>query len=244
MFRALAGAIGGYGEGRAIGCPIPKRMRHERHVGCSTWRQPLEASAEAGKQRGVASQLLQGCIADTNVALQAPEGHACTYDCSTVAPVELQSWHLVHASFGHGLQPSAGLLAVFELVVVGDLYAGLDVISVNRAYQPDQQPVTDITEIKSPQGKPYLCIVLDLNDQRIVGWSMEARQDRQRVIRAVQMAVWQRQGSDHVILYSDRGSQFRSGYYQEHLAASGLICSMSAAGHCGDNAACESFLDC
>ena len=61
------------------------------------------------------------------------------------------------------------------------------------------------------------------------------------VIRAVQMAVWQRQGSHPVILHSDRGSQFRSGDYQRYLTANGLVCSMSAVGHCGDNAACEGF---
>lgn len=61
------------------------------------------------------------------------------------------------------------------------------------------------------------------------------------VIRAVQMAVWQRQGGDEVILHSDRGSQFRSGNYQGYLAANGLTCLMSAVVHCGDNAACEGF---
>ena len=91
------------------------------------------------------------------------------------------------------------------------------------------------------QGKLCLCIVLDLFDQRVVGWSMHHRQDRQMVIRAVQMAVWQRRGSDPVILHSDRGSQFRSGDYQRYLAANELVCSMSAVGHCGDNAACEGF---
>ncbi|WP_459042051.1 DDE-type integrase/transposase/recombinase, partial [Stenotrophomonas sp. PSU-St19] len=62
------------------------------------------------------------------------------------------------------------------------------------ALEPETKWVTDITEIKTQQGKLYLCIVLDLYDQRIVGWSMHDRQDRQMVIRAVQMAVWQRQG--------------------------------------------------
>ncbi|MGE8270346.1 MAG: IS3 family transposase [Stenotrophomonas geniculata] len=109
------------------------------------------------------------------------------------------------------------------------------------ALEPETKWVTDITEIKTRQGKLYLCIVLDLYDQRIVGWSMHDRQDRQMVIQAVQMAVWQRQGSHEVILHSDRGSQFRSGDYQGYLAANGLICSMSAVGHCGDNAACEGF---
>ncbi|KRG78969.1 transposase [Stenotrophomonas ginsengisoli] len=95
------------------------------------------------------------------------------------------------------------------------------------------------TEIKTQQAKLYLYVVLDLFDQRIVGWSMHHRQDRQMVIRAVQMAVWQRQERHPLILHSDRGSQFRSGDYQDYLAANDLLCSMSAVGHCGDNAACE-----
>ena len=109
------------------------------------------------------------------------------------------------------------------------------------ALEPETKWVTDITEIKTSQGKLHLCIVLDLFDQRVVGWSMHHRQDRQMVIRAVQMAVWQRQGDHEVILHSDRGSQFRSGDYQRYLAANDLVCSMSAVGHCGDNAACEGF---
>ena len=109
------------------------------------------------------------------------------------------------------------------------------------ALEPETKWVTDITELKTRHGKLYLCIVLDLFDQRVVGWSMHHRQDRQMVIRAVQMAVWQRQGSHPVILHSDRGSQFRSGDYQRYLAANALACSMSAVGHCGDNAACEGF---
>lgn len=109
------------------------------------------------------------------------------------------------------------------------------------ALEPETKWVTDITEIKTDEGKLYLCIILDLFDQRIVGWSMHTRQDRQMVIRAAQMAVWQRRESHPVILHSDRGSQFRSGDYQHYLLANGLVCSMSAVGHCGDNAACEGF---
>ena len=107
------------------------------------------------------------------------------------------------------------------------------------ALAPETKCVTDIAEIETRQGKLYLGIVLDLYDQRIMGWSIHDRQDRQIVTRALQIAVRQRQGSDEVILHSDRGSQFRSRDYQGHLAANGLICSMSAVGHCGYNAACE-----
>lgn len=36
-------------------------------------------------------------------------------------------------------------------------------------------------------------------------------------------------------------AQFTSGDYQRFLKNSTLTCSMSAVGHCGDNAACEGF---
>lgn len=44
------------------------------------------------------------------------------------------------------------------------------------------------------------------------------------VLRAVEMAVWQCRGD-----------------YQRFLKCNALLCSMSAVGHCGDNAACEGF---
>jgi putative transposase len=74
-----------------------------------------------------------------------------------------------------------------------------------------------------------------------MGGSMHHRQDRHRVVRAVQMAVWQRSGSSEVILHSDRGGQFISGTSQKFLGGNALVCSMSAVGHCADNAACEGF---
>jgi len=109
------------------------------------------------------------------------------------------------------------------------------------ALEPETRWVTDITEIMTEEAKLFLCVILDLFSKLILGWSMHHRQDRWMVIRAVEMAIWQRQGEGSVILHSDRGSQFRSGDYQDFLKDNGLICSMSAVGHCGDNAACEGF---
>ncbi len=43
------------------------------------------------------------------------------------------------------------------------------------------------------------------------------------------------------MLHSDRGTQLTSGDYQRFLHGHNLICSMSAVGHCGDNAAAEGF---
>jgi putative transposase len=109
------------------------------------------------------------------------------------------------------------------------------------ALEPERKWVTDITEIATLEGKLFLCVVLDLYSKLVIGWSMHQRQDRHMVIRAVEMAVWQRQGGWSVILHSDRGCQFVSGDYQRFLNRNTLICSMSAVGHCGDNAACEGF---
>ena len=109
------------------------------------------------------------------------------------------------------------------------------------AREPETRWVTDITELKTSEGKLYLCVVLDLFSKLVIGWSMHHRQDRQMVIRAVEMAVWQRRGGWSVILHSDRGSQFRSSDYLHFLERNTLVCSMSAVGHCGDNAACEGF---
>lgn len=110
-----------------------------------------------------------------------------------------------------------------------------------EAPEPETKWVTDITEILTLEGKLFLCVVLDLFGKLVVGWSMHHRQDRHMVVRAVQMAVWQREGDHEVILHSDRGGQFISGTYQKFLGSNALVCSMSAVGHCADNAACEGF---
>lgn len=109
------------------------------------------------------------------------------------------------------------------------------------ALEPETKWVTDITEIKTHEGKLYLCVVVDLFSNLVIGWAMHHRQDRQMVLRAVEMAIWSRRGDQQVILHSDRGCQFTSDDYQRFLGKHLLVSSMSAVGHCGDNAACESF---
>ena len=106
---------------------------------------------------------------------------------------------------------------------------------------PNTKWVTDITYIRTAEHWLYLCVVLDLSSGLVVGWSMSPRQDRQLVVQAVLMAVWQRPWRTPVILHSDRGCQFTSEEYQRFLAAHHLTGSMSAVGNCADNAAAESF---
>ena len=110
------------------------------------------------------------------------------------------------------------------------------------ALEPNTTWVTDITYIRTAEGWLYLCVVVDLYNKAVVGWSMSARQTRDLVLKAVLMALWQRETHDEpVVLHSDRGTQFTSDDYQRFLRGHNLICSMSAVGHCGDNAAAEGF---
>jgi putative transposase len=110
-----------------------------------------------------------------------------------------------------------------------------------HAPAPNTKWVTDITYIRTVEHWLYLCVVLDLYSGLVIGWSMSPHQDRQLVIQAVLMALWQRPLRTPVILHSDRGCQFTSEEYQRFLAAHQVTCSMSAVGSCADNAAAESF---
>ena len=110
-----------------------------------------------------------------------------------------------------------------------------------QAPAPNGKWVTDITYVHTAEHWLYLCVVIDLYSRLIVGWSMSAVQDRQLVLQAVLMALWQRDDRSLVILHSDRGCQFTSDEYQRFLQGHNLICSMSAVGSCADNALAEGF---
>jgi len=110
-----------------------------------------------------------------------------------------------------------------------------------NATQPNTKWITDITYVRTAEGWLYLVVVIDLHSRIVVGWSMSHRQDKQLVLQAVLMALWQLYEGTSVILHSDRGTQFTSEEYQRFLKGHGLICSMSAVGTCADNAAAESF---
>lgn len=101
--------------------------------------------------------------------------------------------------------------------------------------------MVDITFIKTGEGWLYPCAVMDLFSNKIVGWSMSPVQDRHMVLKAVMMACWQKSDRHQVILHSDRGTQFTSTDYQQFLKFHHILSSMSAMGHCGDNAAMEGF---
>lgn len=107
----------------------------------------------------------------------------------------------------------------------------------------NQKWVADITYIDTEEGWLYLAVVLDAYSRRVVGWAAADHLRRELVEQALTMALTHRAPpmGGGLIHHSDRGSQYASGSFRQLLAAHGIVCSMSRAGDCYDNAMMESF---
>ncbi len=115
---------------------------------------------------------------------------------------------------------------------------------LNRQFQrerPNDAWVTDTTYIWTQEGWLYLAVILDLFSRRVVGWSMDERNDTGLVLRALHMAAQRRRPAAGLIHHSDRGSQYASTAYQAALKGYGMVPSMSRTGNCWDNAVMESW---
>jgi transposase InsO family protein len=106
---------------------------------------------------------------------------------------------------------------------------------------PNQVWVSDITYLPCAEGWEYLATVMDLYNREIVGWAMQPSLERRLTLRALELAIAQRQPAPGLIHHSDRGSQYASGDYQAALTQQGMRCSMSRKGDPWDNAPQESF---
>ncbi|EMG9894814.1 IS3 family transposase [Enterobacter hormaechei] len=121
------------------------------------------------------------------------------------------------------------------------------IVSPNRLQRqfnpdaPDKRWVTDITYVRTHEGRLYLAVVVDLFSRKIIGWSMQSRMTKDIVLNALLMAVWRRNPQKQVLVHSDQGSQYTSHEWQSFLKAHGLEGSMSRRGNCHDNAVAESF---
>jgi putative transposase len=105
---------------------------------------------------------------------------------------------------------------------------------------PDQLWVADITYVPTWTGFLYLAIVLDAWSRRVVGWAMETHLRTELVLKALEMAVWQRKPAG-VIHHSDQGSQYTSVAFGRRCEEMGVRPSMGSVGDAYDNAMAESF---
>ena len=109
------------------------------------------------------------------------------------------------------------------------------------ATMPNRKWVTDITYIPTDEGWLYLAAVLDLFSRRVVGWAMDTSMTVELPLRALRMALHNRQPQPGLLHHSDRGSQYASLIYQALLQSRAIQPSMSRTANCYDNAVMESF---
>ena len=81
----------------------------------------------------------------------------------------------------------------------------------------------------------------DFSDNLTPECAMGERLETSLPMEALRMALRQQQPASGLLHHSDRGSQYASEAYREHLAAWQVTPSMSRRGNCYDNAAMESF---
>jgi putative transposase len=111
-----------------------------------------------------------------------------------------------------------------------------------EAEGPNQRWVGDTTELRVGEtGRVFLAAIVDLYSRFVVGWALSAVNDRQLVIRALEMALRRRCPEAGLMHHSDQGSPYASEDYQNVLGAHEITCSMSRRGNCYDNAVAESW---
>ena len=111
-----------------------------------------------------------------------------------------------------------------------------------EADAPNQRWVGDTTELRvGESGRVFLAAILDLYSRFVVGWALSAVNDRQLVMRALEMALRRRCPEAGLLHHSDQGSPYASEDYRDLLAVNGITCSMSRRGNCYDNAVAESW---
>lgn len=107
--------------------------------------------------------------------------------------------------------------------------------------RPGEVFVSDITYVTTREGWLYLAVTMDLYSRRIAGWHLADSMKTDLVIEAAQQAVNETEICPSAIFHSDRGCQYTSQRMRAWLSQRSMLSSMSAAGYCYDNAACESF---
>lgn len=111
------------------------------------------------------------------------------------------------------------------------------------ATEPGAKWVSDLTYLKTTQGWLYLCVIIDLWDRKVIGWSMATDMSAVHVVTALTMACINRKPQPKLIFHSDRGVQYCSKEFRTALsgACPEVRQSMSRKENCWDNAYAESF---
>jgi len=142
-----------------------------------------------------------------------------------------------------GLQAAGPRAKVRTTVPAQDLDARPDLLRRDfTADEPGKKLCGDITYVSTWTGFVYLATVLDCCTKKVVGYAMADRMHTSLVCQAIDMAVRRCPVEDGVtVFHSDRGSQYTSQRFLDHLKGYGIRPSVGRTGVCWDNAWAESF---
>ena len=111
-----------------------------------------------------------------------------------------------------------------------------------KANKPLEKCVTDMTEIKTLDGKLYISAIFDCFDLTVLGLAMDTNMKATLCEKTLENAYKAYPDIRGSILHSDRGTQYTSELYRKAIKKYGIKQSMnSAGGRCHDNARCESM---
>lgn len=185
-------------------------------------------------------QWLTGLIREVHVASRGTYGYRRIHAELTMAmgiscSSRLISVLMTHAGI-YGLPGPVRVKRLRGVVTADDL--------VNRKFHrlhPNELWVTDITEHPTREGKVFCAAVMDAFSRRIIGWSIDSRQDSTLVINALDMAIRNRRPEPGGIVHADHGVQFTSWAFGDKIRSAGLMPSFGSVGDGLDNAMMESF---
>ena len=104
---------------------------------------------------------------------------------------------------------------------------------------PEQHWVADITYITTRQGFSFLHLLTDAYSKKIMGYELCNDLLASSTLKALQMALTNRQYNSLITHHSDRGLQYSSMTYLEQLKLAGIQVSMTQDGSPYDNAVAE-----
>lgn len=110
-----------------------------------------------------------------------------------------------------------------------------------HAERPGTKLVGDMTYLPTAEGWLYLACWLDLATREVVGYAMADHHRAELVVDALDMARGRGELEPGCVIHSDRGSEYTSTQFREHIGKFGLRQSCGRTGSCFDNAAAESF---
>ena len=100
-----------------------------------------------------------------------------------------------------------------------------------EAESPNRRWVGDTTELRVGEtGRVFLAAIVDLYSRFVVGWALSAVNDRQLVIRALEMALRRRCPEAGPMHHSDQGSPYASEDYQVAPRSSAIFAARSTVG--------------